>query len=458
MGMLGKTKGGWSRSSSRFGMTFAALLAVGTPLSAEDKQTQAPSAPLLQQWLDGPYATGNWGGLRDRLTSAGVTFSGSYTSDLLGNPVGGRSQGFANFQWLELKLAFDLEKLAGWSGGQFVISALSVAGQDLSAAYVGNFFTASQLQTPMNTFVLYDLYFQQRLLDDRFRIKVGRYSAGEEVGRLSILGVYVNGADDSHPSGLGANFIFPTPPKPTWTGLVEFKPVEELTLKYVIYQTNDWYRLADTHGWDFGIRPGDGISMVWEADWRPHLALPWGGEVTTPSSDGKTVTSTAATFPGEYRFGVYYSNFGYGNFDHGVTRDNFGFYWFGQQQVWQERPGSTQGLTVWAVFTLSPQERIAQFPFTAGWGASWVGLIPGRDRDLTLFGAYYGIVSPLYAEAQEENGQGYPTEELALEWSYRFQVTPWLYLQPDLQWIVRPGGTGNIPDALILGGEIGVTF
>jgi len=439
------------------------LAATSMPAADQEAPTNAPS-DIWREWMDGPYATGNWDGFRDRLEQAGVTFSGSYTTDLLGNPVGGQRKGFANFQWLEMKLSFDLEKLVGWQGGQFVVSALSVAGQDLSAHYVGNFFTASQLETSMNTFVLYDLYLEQRFWDDRIKIKAGRFSAGEDVGRLSILGLYVNGASDSHPLGLEGNFIFPTAPKPTWTALVEVKPTKSLSLKYVIYQTNEWYRLPDTHGWDFSIHPSDGVSMVWELDWRPDLALPWGGEVATSSSssskDGKTVTSyTAATFPGEYRFGVYYSNFDYQNFDgSGVTRDNFGFYWFGQQQIWQESPGSVQGITIFSTFTLSPQQRIAQYPFTLGNGLSWVGLIPGRDRDIALLGSFFGTISPKFATAQAETGQGYPTQEWALEASYRIQFTPWLYIQPDMQWIIRPGGTGDIPNALILGGEIGITF
>ncbi len=451
----------WKVFSVVLGLNVCLGVSAWNQASAADKETQAEAKPdVWREWMDGPYATGNWGGFRDRLEHAGVTFSGGYTTDLLGNPVGGQKKGFANFQWLELKLSFDLEKFIGWKGGRFVASVLDVAGQDLSSHYIGNFFTVSQLETSMNTFVLYDLFLEQRLWDDRIRIKAGRFSAGEDVGRLSILGLYVNGASDSHPLGLEGNFIFPTPPKPTWTALVEVKPTKDLALKYAIYQTNRWYRLPDTHGWDFSIRPNDGISMVWEADWRPNLALPWGGQITSPSEDGKGMTSSAAaTFPGEYRFGVYYSNFDYQDFDsEAVTRDNFGFYWFGQQQVWQERPGSEQGITLWATFTLSPQERIAQFPFTVGGGASWVGLVPGRDKDIALLGSYYGTISPYYADAQAENGQGYPTEEWALELSYRIQFTPWLYIQPDLQWIIRPGGTGDTPNALVLGGEIGVTF
>ena len=33
-----------------------------------------------------------------------------------------------------------------------------------------------------------------------------------------------------------------------------------------------------------------------------------------------------------------------------------------------------------------------------------------------------------------------------------------LFFQPDLQYIIRPGATGKIDDALVLGCQIGVNF
>jgi porin len=33
-----------------------------------------------------------------------------------------------------------------------------------------------------------------------------------------------------------------------------------------------------------------------------------------------------------------------------------------------------------------------------------------------------------------------------------------ILFQPDLQYIIRPGGTGQIPNALVLGAEVGVNF
>ena len=32
------------------------------------------------------------------------------------------------------------------------------------------------------------------------------------------------------------------------------------------------------------------------------------------------------------------------------------------------------------------------------------------------------------------------------------------FVQPDLQWVINPGGTNRIPNALVLGAQMGVTF
>jgi porin len=48
--------------------------------------------------------------------------------------------------------------------------------------------------------------------------------------------------------------------------------------------------------------------------------------------------------------------------------------------------------------------------------------------------------------------------ELALEWTYRFLVTPWLALQPDVQWLRHPGGVSDRRAAVVLGARTEITF
>jgi porin len=48
--------------------------------------------------------------------------------------------------------------------------------------------------------------------------------------------------------------------------------------------------------------------------------------------------------------------------------------------------------------------------------------------------------------------------EMAFETSYVAQITPWMNLQPDLQYIIHPGATSQVGNALVIGLRVTVNF
>jgi len=97
---------------------------------------------------------------------------------------------------------------------------------------------------------------------------------------------------------------------------------------------------------------------------------------------------------------------------------------------------------------LSPVQPISPMPVFASAGLGYRGLFPGRTRDVTTLSVSYGRLS------RDLPGQSWET---VLEINYRFNVTPWLYLTPDFQYVFNPGG-GGLPDALVVGVETAITF
>ncbi len=91
-------------------------------------------------------------------------------------------------------------------------------------------------------------------------------------------------------------------------------------------------------------------------------------------------------------------------------------------------------------------------------GLVYKGLIPQRNDDQTVFGLIYGNFSEHYARTVKAAGGGVPDYESVLEFGHRIQLTKFAFLQPDLQWVIRPNGTGRIPGALVIGAEFGFTF
>jgi porin len=182
------------------------------------------------------------------------------------------------------------------------------------------------------------------------------------------------------------------------------------------------------------------------------------------NNDGKTFSVPASDaiphgLPGHYWMGGYYSTWTYSQF--GSTQGQpgaYGLYWRFDQMLYRMDPCKDTGLTAWSAFVLSPQQNTAKVPFQYNGGLVYTGMIPARPRDISIFGLAYGNFSSNYAQANQASLGGYATYELAYEFGYRINLTKFAYIQPDAQWIINPGGTGSIPNALVLGAQIGVTF
>jgi hypothetical protein len=89
-------------------------------------------------------ATGNWDGMRSRLSDEGVSVFGSYESESGGNPVGGEDHKFRYTHNLALGIALDLGRLLGLSDTYLLASASQRTGNSLSNDIL-NFFQVQQI-------------------------------------------------------------------------------------------------------------------------------------------------------------------------------------------------------------------------------------------------------------------------------------------------------------------------
>src|SRR6185295_8485459 len=131
-----------------------------------------PNLRPFQLVLPRAHLLGDWDGLRPKLEEHGFTPSLTLVSDIAGNVTGGNSQGVTEAGNLGLNLFFDLEKLAGLSGGSFLVSMSQRWGTSLSKEHVGNVFTIQQVYGGQ-TFHLIDVAYEQKLLDDRLTFRLG---------------------------------------------------------------------------------------------------------------------------------------------------------------------------------------------------------------------------------------------------------------------------------------------
>jgi porin len=427
------------------------LFGVSSGGSAEVPVNARDFLPFVLQ-LPREHLFGDWLGLRTRLEDDGVTPTLTFVSDILGNPVGGRRRGFTDADNLGLDLAFDLEKLYGLKGGRFEFSMSQRSGANLSAIDVGNVFTTQQVYGG-ETLKIIDVAYRQKLLDDRVEFRVGRIAAGDDFLVSPYDYLFVQNAFDGNPVGIFFNAPGMTAyPNATWGVLAKVKPTERTYVMGGLYNGDPSIRDIDHHGLDWSLN-------------GPLFAI---GEVGYQRNGRPGDTGLL----GNYRAGAWYDGSRYNDFTSvgfglppRVTHGNWGFYGLADQVLVRfGEPGSNRGLGVVGSVMASPQESVSQLPFFCTAAVAIRGIVPSRPIDVGGFGVVYGHFSNDLQDGQRRVQQSDPTvgvqtHETVLEWTYRFAMRQGaVYLQPDLQYILRPGGTGRIPDALVVGAQVGFNF
>lgn len=430
-------------------------------------QAREEAAVLPGGFNKADYMTGDWGGLRDRLFQSGVEVFGFYNTIISGNVAGGIDPGNATYvhdTWVGLK--FDLEKILGWNGGQFVVSGINRFGEDLTAKYIGSIYSTQQMVGGQRTF-LYQLYLQQKLIGDQLTAKIGRFGASDDFNTSPLYGYSLNNGINGNIRNVLFNTRFSAYPFATWAGALFFNPTPEFGVKAGIFQTSEGMFENDDNGLNFGIGDRDGYTAIVQIGWSPEFSKrPVATASSTTSYAGKGVRDSKAVaapemkgMPGHYWIGATYSEWElYPRFEGGFEDHSYGFYAHADQMVTREAPGSDEGLTVFLAAGYYPQSEISIVPFQFNAGLNYKGLPPGRPDDRTMLHFIYGKISDDYARTVRVPGGEEADSEKVLEFAHRFQITPWAYIQPDIQWVINPGGTGDIDDAVVIGAQMGVTF
>ncbi|MEM7172543.1 MAG: carbohydrate porin [Pseudomonadota bacterium] len=388
----------------------------------------------LDSWLAQDTATGNWDGIRDELDQSGITPALNYTTNVLGNPIGGQSQSTAYSALLYGSLSFDLEKLVGLKGSSFFAAGSWSDGRDLSADVIGNFFTASEIFTG-DSVRLSETYFRQSFWQGLATAKIGRLAPGNDFATSPIYLNYVSGAINANPLSIPTNIpSFAEDPTAQWGVQATVKSPSEIYFSLGAYNADPSVQVDATHGIDFSFNPEDGVLSMAQLGYRPH---------SSQKTDG---------LPGHYALGIYYDSSDYSRLDDPsrVQSGNYGGYLMLDQMVYQEQgvPGQ-QGLTPWIMLTLAPEEDKNTMPFAAYGGLLYRGLVPGRDNDISAVAIYYGQFSNDLVDQDYES---------VFEVNHRFQFGPWFYVTPQFQYIFNPGGTGEVSDAAVFGFEISIDF
>lgn len=361
----------------------------------------------------------------------GLTFPISYTGEVLGNLSGGYRQGAIYDGVLNVGMQGDLEKLAGWKGGSFLVSGLYPHGSSLTEKYVQDLNGVSNIDA-YDSIRLYEAWFQQEFDDGKFSLRVGQLLADTEFFVSDNAALFLNGAFGAIPL-LSQNFSSPVYPVAAPGVRAAWKPSETVSVQAGIYDGNAGDPVEDNrHGLDWSFNGNKGALALAE------IALkPW--------KDG-----------GVYKVGAFYhSPTDNDVFPESGYHGRAGGYFIADQPLWLKPGTEGEGLSGFLRIGGAPANRCA-VPFYFDTGLSYKGLIPGRSRDVAGLGFSYTHLS---ADLLDENGG--PIErhhEAIVEATYRVAVTNWLTVQPDVQYIFNPGGAAKADNALVAGVRFTLTF
>lgn len=382
----------------------------------------------------------------------GVDFFVDYYGVFQGNPVGGLSQNFAYSQYLPF--GFEWTEPFGWRGGAMRASAVSGAGRNLSAT-IGNAFEVSQAWTD-NTLFLYEAYLVQKAFDDRLEVLVGRVSSAEFFASLPAFNLLVTSGLNSVPIALKLNSPFTGSASASWATGARWLPAEETYVMAGLFQARADRGLSGPyHGLDFGFGPDDGGFAVAEIGWTPNSK-----RFTAVQQDRRftrerhTLDSDGRGMPGIYKLGAYYSSQPSASYSGGWGGDPFGFYALGQQILWEQTRGKPTGphLCVFGGATSSPPTGVTEMPWSGFAGSAWQGPLPARPED-HLYGTWQiGNFSGPYANSVGQSSNG--AFESVLNTGYIIQINKQFSVQPDIQYIIQPGGFGQSGNALVLGLQV----
>ena len=402
----------------------------------------ALAAPAMAQQTDNTGLLGDWGGLRPTLAAHGITLGINDSENLLGNVSGGVKTGATLQGVTTMTMDVDTGKAFGLKGGTFHVSALQLHGRPLSPYYLDNLQTANGNEGD-NATRLWELWFDQATPDGKFDIKLGQQSIDNEFIVSTYSGLFVN-TMAGWPLVPSADLYGGGPAYPLSSPGVRLRaePTSSLTVLAGVFDDNpgggafdDDAQQLDHNGALFNLNTG--ALFIAELQYATKL----NGLAGTYKIGGWYDTGF---FP-DQRFGTDRLPLANPNSNGEplMHKGNYSLYAVADQTIWQSTADSSRSVNVFGRIMGAPDDQNLIDFFVNG-GMTVTAPLPGRDDDQAGIDFGLGKVSGRTADADRDAGlpaQG--TEEL-IELTYQAQVTPWLVMQPDAQYIVNPGA--GIPD------------
>lgn len=342
----------------------------------------------------------------DNQVSKSLDFEASLISDFAYNFAGGIKTGGCYLGMANIRMNFDLEKAGLWSGGQFFLNGVNTHGATPSSDIFGDIQVVSNIDAGNHTY-LQEFWFRQEL--GKLEFTIGLQDMNLEFANSEQGSLFLNSSFGILPviSGNINSPIFPL----TALGL---------TVKVNLSENTSWINaIYDGSPTDFDYNPynvkwefisGDGLLAISEFQYQASINQ----------------------YPGTYKFGMYsHSHIVETSLGHTLPdslNNHFtGFYSYMDQYLWKQNHKS---LAMFAQLGYSPSKQ-STHDFYFGLGMNYSGLFSKKGSDV------------LGLAIAQVHFKEHNKSETVLELSYKYQLTYNIFIQPDVQYIINPLGTGK---------------
>lgn len=392
---------------------------------ADEPPSRTRASAGLELWRR-DLMTGDWWGARPTLEEDGVDLQLSFIYDIVGNLSGGIRTGNDEPYLFNAQLELDLELLLGLEGAEFLALGQIAGGGNPSVEFVGDYQGVDN-----NAFVgslgqLSQIWYRQRMLENRFSVQLGKLDFLASFASPSTSATFINNGLD-YPATL--NVSSPTFPNQAFGILLEGRPIENLELKFGVYDGSNPPAIGAPPGGTGGLGPATFFDNTAGYFIIGETRLSW----------------SRSTLPGSLAAGGWGHTGEFPSLAGGVADGTGGGYAYLEQTVWLADDGDPEGPGV-SLFGIASAGDAATNParWSLSGGVSWKGPIPSRPNDEFGLGVAYVRFS--------EDGSLFPSPaECAIEAFYSLQLTPWLSIQPDLQYVIDPGGNALADENALVG-------
>jgi len=340
----------------------------------------------------------------DTLRQTAWKLNASYKGDFVTNFRGGIETGSTYLGLADLFLHFDTEKAGLWKSGEFLLHGANSHGDEPSNRLIGDFQVVSNIEAGNHTF-LYELWFKQTF--SKFTATIGLQDLNAEFAASDVGSLFLNSSFGVH-SVISDNILAPIFPLTAPGITICWDISEKARLQTAFYKgcPIDFEDNPYNIKWDMGNLQG----LLWVTE-------------SQYSWDGKQGNSNI------FKAGIFFHqhcpendavNSETGN---KLTYD-FGAYVVGDHEIW-----SSGNRSLNAFYQLGVSPRNDNFAYL-GAGCTYTGLLSKKGSDILGLAVADGMLT-------KDRGR----DETTFELTYKVQVTDQIYLQPEMQYVVHPGGT-----------------